>query len=285
MDFLIVTGMSGAGKSRAVDALEDIGFYCVDNMPPKLISKMAELCFSAGSSFRRIAVVTDLRGGDLFYGLFEELDAMQEAGFSYKLLYLDAADQELMRRYKETRRRHPLAHLTAGGLSEAIRNERVLLGPARARADYVIDTTHLSAAALRRRLTDLFLDNIKNAMLVTVMSFGFKYGLPAEADLVFDVRCLPNPFYVDELKPRTGLEQAVQDFVMAAPESPELLERLIQLLAFLIPLYQKEGKTQLTVAIGCTGGKHRSVTIAERLYGDLSQKEHNVRVAHRDIAK
>ena len=284
MDFIIVTGMSGAGKSRTVDALEDIGFYCVDNMPPKLITKMAELCLK--SSFSRVAVVTDLRGGDLFYGLFEELDAMKEAGFAYKLLFLDAGDAELMRRYKETRRRHPLTELAAGGLSEAIRNERVLLRPARVRADYVIDTTHLSAAELRQRLTGLFLDSIKNAMLVTVMSFGFKYGLPAEADLVFDVRCLPNPFYVDELKLRTGLEQDVQDFVMDAPESGELLERLEGLTAFLLPLYQKEGKTQLTIAVGCTGGKHRSVTIAERLYQHLSDNgRHNVRTAHRDIAK
>lgn len=285
MDFLIVTGMSGAGKSRAIDALEDIGFYCVDNMPPKLITKMAELCHAAGSAFRRIAVVTDLRGGDLFYGLFEVLDTMQDTGLSYKLLFLDASDQELMRRYKETRRRHPLAELTAGGLSEAIRNERVLLSPARSRADYVIDTTHLSANGLRQRLTGIFLDSIKNGMLVTVMSFGFKYGLPAEADLVFDVRCLPNPFYVDELKPRTGLEQDVQDYVMDAPESHELLTRLRELLAFLIPLYQKEGKTQLTVAVGCTGGKHRSVTFTERIYRSLSEQEQNIRVVHRDIGK
>ena len=285
MDFLIVTGMSGAGKSRAVDALEDIGFYCVDNMPPKLIFKMAELCNAAGSAFRGIAVVTYLRGGDLFYGLFEELDAMQAAGYAYKLLFLDASDQELMRRYKETRRRHPLAELTSGGLSEAIRNERVLLRMARSRADYIIDTTHLSAGDLRQRLTSLFLDSLKNGMLLTVMSFGFKYGLPAEADLVFDVRCLPNPYYVDVLKPRTGLEQDVQDYVMDAPDSHQLLEKLQELMLFLIPLYQKEGKTQLTVAVGCTGGQHRSVTIAERLYDFLAKQEQNVRVAHRDITK
>ncbi len=285
MELLIVTGMSGAGKSRTIDALEDIGFYCVDNMPPKLLSRLSEVFLSAGSRFERVAVVIDLRGGDLFYGLFEELDQMQKEGLGYKLLFLDAADGELMRRYKETRRRHPLADLTPGGLSEAIRNERTLLLPARSRADYVIDTTHLSSNQLRQRLTGLFLDNIKNAMLITIMSFGFKYGVPAEADLVFDVRCLPNPFYVDELKKRTGLEKPVQDYVMQAPESHELQKRLSELLEFLIPLYQKEGKTQLTVAVGCTGGQHRSVTIAERLYGHLSETEQNVRVSHRDISR
>ena len=285
MELLIVTGMSGAGKSRTIDALEDIGFYCVDNMPPKLLSRLSEVFLSAGSRFERVAVVIDLRGGDLFYGLFEELDQMQKEGLGYKLLFLDAADGELMRRYKETRRRHPLADLTPGGLSEAIRNERTLLLPARSRADYVIDTTHLSSNQLRQRLTGLFLDNIKNAMLITIMSFGFKYGVPAEADLVFDVRCLPNPFYVDELKKRTGLEKPVQDYVMQAPESHELQKRLSELLEFLIPLYQKEGKSQLTVAVGCTGGQHRCVTIAERLYGHLSETEQNVRVSHRDISR
>ena len=285
MDFLIVTGLSGAGKSRAVDALEDIGFYCVDNMPPQLISKVAEICLAGNSQINRIAIVTDLRGGDMFYGLFEQLDELKDKGLEYKLLFLDASNQDLVRRYKETRRRHPLADLVKGGLEEAIRNERILLKPARERADYIIDTTHLSANELKQRMNNIFLDNIRNSMLVNVMSFGFKYGVPAEADLVFDVRCLPNPFYVDDLKPKTGLDEEVRNYVMDSEDSRKLLEKLKDLISFLIPLYQKEGKTQLMIGVGCTGGKHRSVTFAELLYQYLSDQNHNVRVLHRDIAK
>ena len=282
---MIVTGLSGAGKSRAVDALEDIGFYCVDNMPPQLISKVAEICLAGNSQINRIAIVTDLRGGDMFYGLFEQLDELKDKGLEYKLLFLDASNQELVRRYKETRRRHPLADLVKGGLEEAIRNERILLKPARERADYIIDTTHLSANELKQRMNNIFLDNIRNSMLVNVMSFGFKYGVPAEADLVFDVRCLPNPFYVDDLKPKTGLDEEVRNYVMDSEDSRKLLEKLKDLISFLIPLYQKEGKTQLMIGVGCTGGKHRSVTFAELLYQYLSDQNHNVRVLHRDIAK
>ncbi len=285
MDFLIVTGMSGAGKSRAVDALEDIGFYCVDNVPPQLISKVAEICLSGNSRINRIAVVTDMRGGDLFYGLFEELDQMRDKGLAYKLLFIDAADSELIRRYKETRRRHPLLDLSRGGIAEAIRNERVLLRPARERADFIIDTTHLSANELKQRMNNIFLDNIRNSMLINVMSFGFKYGVPPEVDLVFDVRCLPNPFYVDSLRPKTGLDEEVRQYVMQAPESGELLDKLRDLVSFLIPLYQKEGKSQLMIGMGCTGGKHRSVTFAELMYQFLSEQNHNVRVLHRDISK
>ena len=285
MDFLIVTGMSGAGKSRAVDALEDIGFYCVDNVPPQLISKVAEICLSGNSRINRIAVVTDMRGGDLFYGLFEELDQMRDKGLAYKLLFIDAADSELIRRYKETRRRHPLLDLSRGGIAEAIRNERVLHRPARERADFIIDTTHLSANELKQRMNNIFLDNIRNSMLINVMSFGFKYGVPPEVDLVFDVRCLPNPFYVDSLRPKTGLDEEVRQYVMQAPESGELLDKLRDLVSFLIPLYQKEGKSQLMIGMGCTGGKHRSVTFAELMYQFLSEQNHNVRVLHRDISK
>lgn len=285
MDFLIVTGLSGAGKSRAVDALEDIGFYCVDNMPPQLISKVAEICLAGNSKISRVAVVTDMRGGDMFYGLFEELDEMRDKGLTYKLLFLDASDAELIRRYKETRRRHPLAGLVSGGIAEAIRNERVLLRPARERADYVIDTTHLSANELKQRMNNIFLDSIQNSMLINVMSFGFKYGSPSEADLVFDVRCLPNPFYVDELKNKTGLDAEVRDYVMNSPNSEELLSKLRDLVGFLVPLYQKEGKSQLMIGVGCTGGKHRSVTFAELLYQFLSEQGYNVRVVHRDISK
>ena len=285
MDFLIVTGMSGAGKSRAMDTLEDIGFYCVDNMPPQLIGKIAGLSVAAGGALNRIAVVTDMRGGNMFYGLCQELDKMKEEGHGYKMLFLDASDEELIRRYKETRRRHPMADIVNGGLAAQIAAERKAMAEARRRADYLIDTTRLSASQLRKRLCAIFAADLGQGMLVSVMSFGFKHGLPSEADLVFDVRCLPNPFYIPLLKEHTGLEQPVRDYVMNAPESVELLSRLKDLVDFLLPLYQKEGKTQLTIAVGCTGGHHRSVTIAGYLYDDLVARGANVRISHRDIEK
>ncbi len=285
MDFVIVTGMSGAGKSRAVDALEDIGFYCIDNMPPKLISKFAEICLQSDGKISRVAIVTDVRGGELFQGLFDELDHLKDQEFSYKLMFLDASDAVLMRRYKETRRRHPLLDVVHGSIENALKSERLLLKPARERADYIIDTTHLSAAQLKERISNIFLDNIMTGMLINCTSFGFKYGPATEADLVFDVRCLPNPFYVDELKKQTGLDQPVRDYVMKWPQSIELLNKIVDLVDFLIPYYLDEGKSQLVIAFGCSGGKHRSVTFAEYLYKHLSDKGHKVTVNHRDILK
>ena len=285
MDFVIVTGMSGAGKSRAVDALEDIGFYCIDNMPPKLISKFAEICLQSDGKISRVAIVTDVRGGELFQGLFDELDHLKDQQLSYKLLFLDASDVVLMRRYKETRRRHPLLDVVHGSIENALKSERLLLKPARERADYIIDTTHLSAAQLKERISNIFLDNVMTGMLINCTSFGFKYGPATEADLVFDVRCLPNPFYVDELKKQTGLDQPVRDYVMKWPQSVELMNKIVDLIDFLIPYYLDEGKSQLVIAFGCTGGKHRSVTFAEYLYKHLSEKGHKVTVNHRDILK
>ncbi len=285
MDFVIVTGMSGAGKSRAVDALEDIGFYCIDNMPPKLISKFAEICLQSDGKISRVAIVTDVRGGELFQGLFDELDHLKDQEFSYKLMFLDASDAVLMRRYKETRRRHPLLDVVHGSIENALKSERLLLKPARERADYIIDTTHLSAAQLKERISNIFLDNVMTGMLINCTSFGFKYGPATEADLVFDVRCLPNPFYVDELKKQTGLDQPIRDYVMKWPQSIELLNKIVDLVDFLIPYYLDEGKSQLVIAFGCTGGKHRSVTFAEYLYKHLSDKGHKVTVNHRDILK
>ena len=283
MDFVIVTGMSGAGKSRAVDALEDIGFYCIDNMPPKLISKFAEICLQSDGKISRVAIVTDVRGGELFQGLFDELDHLKDQEFSYKLMFLDASDAVLMRRYKETRRRHPLLDVVHGSIENALKSERLLLKPARERADYIIDTTHLSAAQLKERISNIFLDNVMTGMLINCTSFGFKYGPATEADLVFDVRCLPNPFYVDELKKQTGLDQPVRDYVMKWPQSIELLNKIVDLVDFLIPYYLDEGKSQLVIAFGCTGGKHRSVTFAEYLSKHLSDQGHKVTVNHRDI--
>lgn len=285
MELLIVTGLSGAGKSRAVDALEDIGFFCIDNMPPTLIIKFSEILKQTSSKISKVAVVTDVRGGEMFNNLVQELDALKEMGIKYKLLFLDCDNQVLVKRYKETRRKHPLIDETSASLLDAVVLERQLLMHARERADYIIDTSILSARELRERINSIFLDNVSNTMLINCMSFGFKYGLPTEADLVFDVRCLPNPFYVDDLKEKTGLESEVSGYVMSWPQATELLQKLIDLVDFLMPLYMGEGKSQLIIAIGCTGGKHRSVTLAEEIYKHVLESGRKVAVNHRDIMK
>lgn len=285
MDFLIVTGVSGAGKSKAVDALEDIGFFCADNMPPKLISRFAEMAQQSDGKLNKIAVVTDVRGGALFDDFIDEIDLLNKLNIQFKLLFLDCGDSVLMRRYKETRRKHPLLDSSDASVEKAIERERSLLIKARERADYIIDTTNLSAIQLKARINDLFLDNISNGMMINCMSFGFKYGTPAEADLIFDVRCLPNPFYIDELKEKTGLDEKVSDYVMSRPQSEILLAKLFDLIDFLIPLYLSEGKSQLTIAMGCTGGKHRSVTFAQKLFDRLDGQGKRVTVNHRDILK
>ena len=285
MDFLIVTGMSGAGKSRAMDVLEDIGFYCVDNMPPQLIGRIADLSVASGGALNRIAVVTDMRGGNMFYGLYHELDKMKEDGAAYKMLFLDASDDELLRRYKETRRRHPMADTVEGGLAAQIAAERAAMSEAKKRADYVIDTTHLSVSSLRKRLTAIFSAGLSGGMLVTVMSFGFKHGLPSEADLVFDVRCLPNPFYIPALKEHTGLEQPVRDYVMNAGVTEEFWAKLTPVVDFLLPQYRQEGRTELVVAVGCTGGRHRSVAVAHRLAAHIEALGYTVTESHRDMGR
>ena len=272
MDFVIVTGLSGAGKSRAVDALEDI-------------SKFAELCLQSEGKISRVAIVTDIRGGDLFQGLFAELDALKEKNFEYKLLFLDASNNVLINRFKETRRKHPLITKNSMSVEEAINKEREILRPLRERADYVIDTSLTSAQQLRQKIGNLFLDNISDNLLINCMSFGFKYGAPNEADLVFDVRCMPNPYYIDELKTKTGLDQVVRDYVMSFPQSVQLRDKLFDLIDFLIPYFHEEGKSQLVIAVGCTGGKHRSVTFAELLYQHLTEQGNKVSVNHRDITK
>lgn len=284
MDFIIVTGLSGAGKSLAIDVMEDIGFFCIDNMPPTLISKFAEICLQSEGKISRVAIVTDIRGGELYSGLFAELDELKAKDFEYRLLFLDASDNVLINRYKETRRKHPLIENSVN-IEDAVRKEREIVMPARERADYVIDTSLTSAQQLREKIFNLFLDNISDNLVITCTSFGFKYGIPAEADLVFDVRCLPNPFYIDALKHKTGLDQEVRDYVMSFPQAVELKEKLLDLIDYQLPLFHTEGKSQLVIAFGCTGGKHRSVTFAELTYAHLLDGGNRVSVHHRDIMK
>ena len=285
MEFLIVTGLSGAGKSRAVDALEDIGFYCVDNIPPKLIPTFYDLCAKAGNTFSRVAVVTDIRGGDMFSSLFETLDDLKNEDKHYRILFLDANDYVLINRFKETRRKHPLAENNLGSLEQAVKLEREILRPVREKADYIIDTSFLSPAQLKERISNLFLGDASQALMVHCVSFGFKYGIPTEADLVFDVRCLPNPFYIEELKHLTGLDEPVYSYVMKWEQTKGVVQRLISLIDFMLPLYCDEGKSQLVIAIGCTGGKHRSVALAQLLYDHLLENGHRTSVNHRDIQK
>ena len=285
MEFLIVTGLSGAGKSRAVDALEDIGFYCVDNIPPKLIPTFYDLCAKAGNTFSRVAVVTDIRGGDMFSSLFETLDDLRNEDKRYRILFLDANDFVLINRFKETRRKHPLAENNLGSLEQAVKLEREILRPVREKADYIIDTSFLSPAQLKERISNLFLGDASQALMIHCVSFGFKYGIPTEADLVFDVRCLPNPFYIEELKPLTGLDEPVYSYVMKWEQTKGFVQRLISLIDYMIPLYCDEGKSQLVIAIGCTEGKHRSVALAQLLYDHLLEKGHRTSVNHRDIRK
>lgn len=280
---LIVTGLSGAGKSLAVNALEDIGYFCMDNIPAALLGKLMALAIQGGGIRQRMAVVLDSRGGKSAREILDALDELKRMGVFYKILFLDAADEVLQRRYQETRRRHPLSIATGIPLDQAFHLEREILKPLYTSANYRVDTSLLSTAQLKDRIVGLFTERSSDAMALTILSFGFKYGQPQEADILFDVRCLPNPFYVPELKYKTGLEREVADYVMRFEESQELFRRLESLLVYALPLYVREGKSQLTIAIGCTGGKHRSITFAERLAAVLTKEGYRPLVEHRDV--
>ena len=286
MHFLIVTGMSGAGKSRAVAVLEDLGYYCVDNLPIPLIPKFAEICLAATEQYDKVALVTDVRAGDSFSKLFTSLDSIRSMGCDYRILYLDTATQTLITRYKETRRKHPLMN-EGLSLAEAIDRERDRLEAVRGRADYVVDTTKLTAAGLREHLVRLFAGTDSGQVFqIIVESFGFNHGITTEADLVFDVRFLPNPYYEISLREHNGTEPAVRDYVFQGGTADALMMHLNSLMDFLIPRYISEGKTSVVVCIGCTGGKHRSVAITEALAAHLrAEGNKNLTVVHRDYQR
>ncbi len=290
MEFIIVTGISGSGKSSCIQVLEDIGFFCIDNMPPQLIKNFAEICSESrneqGERISKVAIVTDIRGGALFLKLADSISELKNTdGIDFKVLFLEASKDVLIKRYSETRRKHPLYDVSGGELSKAIDAEIALLSDIRESADYIIDSSLLTATQLKEQIAQLFLDKPDDRMIISCMSFGYKYGVPAEADLVFDVRCLPNPFYVPELKHKTGLCEEVRDYVMQSAESADFEKKIFDMVDFLIPLYVREGKSRLVVAFGCTGGKHRSITFAHRAAEYFRAKNGNVREVHRDIDK
>jgi len=283
VELVIVTGMSGAGKSQAINSLEDIGYYCVDNIPPRLVTKFAELPSQPGNQINKIALVVDVRSQELFSEYAHCLDELSGQKFPYKTLFLDCNNSALFNRYKETRRRHPLMEDDSLTLDQAITRERLLLAAAKERADYMVDTSHMSAGDLRARIREMFSRGSGGSMLVVCKSFGFKHGIPSDSDLLFDVRCLPNPFYVDELRASTGLDDPVRDFVLGNRQARGLVPKLFNLVDYLIPLYVQEGKSQLVVSIGCTGGRHRSVAFCELLAGHLMKEGTPAKTLHRDI--
>ncbi len=285
MEFIIISGMSGAGKSRAADVLEDLGYYCVDNMPVALLPKFAELCLATRGRYERVALVADVREKESFDELLQALDNLWELDCTYRILYLETDVPTLVQRYKETRRKHPLAE-KAGSIQQAVEAERVLLSDIRERADFVINTTGLTLGQLQQELYKIFVGPAAARPLqVNVMAFGFKYGLPIESDLVFDVRFLPNPYYVAELREKTGMDREVRDFIFRHEDTQVFLSHLTGLVGFLLPRYVDEGKHNLTIAVGCTGGKHRSVAIANALAEFITEQGHAARLLNRDVEK
>lgn len=285
MKFVIVTGMSGGGKNTALKLLEDMGFYCVDNLPIPLIEKFIELIETPNAEIQKVALGLDIRTDQNFNQTNKSLKQLREKGHQFDILFMDSSDSILIKRYKETRRMHPFAEGAGGSLEDGIARERKVLSLIKEEADYIIDTSKLLVRELKEELNRIFLGNKEfNNLMVSIMSFGFKHGIPQDADLVFDVRFLPNPFYLDELKHLTGNDKPVQDYVMKCPEAEVFLQKLQDMLEFLLPGYIKEGKNQLVVAIGCTGGQHRSVTLANEIYNRMSNKgNYGLNISHRDI--
>lgn len=280
---VIITGMSGAGKTVAIQSFEDLGFFCVDNLPPTLLPKFLELMKESGNKMNKVALVMDLRGREFFDHLFKALDDLVESSWvTPQILFLEADDETLVRRYKETRRKHPLAQ--EGLPLEGIQNERDLLADLKGRAQIIYNTSQMKPRELREKILTQFSANNKTIFTVNVMSFGFKHGIPIDADLVFDVRFLPNPHYIDHMRPKTGLDEEVSSYVLKWSETQKFLEKVTDLLSFMLPHYKREGKAQLVIAIGCTGGQHRSVTLAETV-GHFYEKDFHTQISHRDIEK
>lgn len=284
MRFIIITGLSGAGKTQVIRCLEDMDYYCIDNMPPALIPKLAEIFYASNGKIDKVAMVIDIRGGDMFSELFNELNNLKASGYSYEVLFLDAKDEVLVKRYKESRRMHPLAR--DGRLVDAIHKEREILDYVKNKANHIIDTSSLSTAQLKETIRDIVSNGSEtHSIVINVTSFGYKYGILLDGDLVFDVRFLPNPYYKDSLKHHTGLEACVSDYVMKFEQTNTFLDKLKDMVSFLIPYYIEEGKSQLVIGIGCTGGHHRSVTLATELYKYLKESGYNTVVTHRDIQR
>jgi RNase adapter protein RapZ len=284
MRFVVITGVSGAGKSQVIKYLEDLGFFCVDNLPPALIPKFAEICYQSGGKMDKIALIIDIRGGELLNDLFPGLNSLKELGFSYEILFLEASDDVLIKRFKETRRAHPLA--PEGRIIKGIKEERRILQTIKDRANHIIDTSNLSTRQLKEEIANLFVQGKAfEGMIINIISFGFKYGIPIDCDLVFDVRFIPNPYYIQSMRKLTGKHETVKEFVLNSVETIEFLKKIGDMLEFLIPNYIKEGKSQLVIGIGCTGGKHRSVAIGDEIFKTLKDKQHRVVIDHREIDK
>ncbi len=284
MEFLIVTGLSGAGKTQAAHYLEDLGYYCVDNMPSALLRPFAEFCIASHGRFNKVALVTDVRARESFDTLFKALEELRELECTFRILFIEAPVAAIVRRYKETRRRHPLVE-PGMTIQDAVQKEIELLRPVRERADYIIDTGDTTLGQLHNEICRLLAEGEGGDMPINVIAFGYKYGLPMEADLVLDVRFLPNPFYIDELKPLSGLDAPVYDYVMGHPDTAAYMKKLTDFLDFQLPRFREEGKPSLAVAVGCTGGRHRSITIARALTNYLVQHGHNARLICRDLGK
>ena len=283
MQFIIVSGLSGAGKSKAATNLEDLGFYCVDNMPAEMIPQFAQLCLATKGRYEKVALVTDVRGSLSFDVLFQSLDTLDQRGLRYSILFVEATTEVLVKRFKETRRLHPLMR-DGTPMLEALERERTLLEPIRNRANVILDTSKLSTGMLRGMLIDMVAGGLRErAMTVNVLSFGFKHGIPLEADLVFDVRFLPNPYYIPELRNKTGLDEDVHQFVFQYQATKDFMDKLEDLINFTLPQYVEEGKTELVIAVGCTGGRHRSVAVASELAAFITKRGYTVVLDHRDM--